>query len=82
MRDLNNDLKWLTESKQARDLSDDYLQEINHHTTREAYQNYAPEFSYGITFVESNIALEWLQRAVEAEKRLNETRRINGGGLG
>jgi hypothetical protein len=71
MRNLQEDLKWLEKSKNARDLSDDYLREINHHTTRENYQNYAPDFSYGITFVESDIAYEWLQRALQYAKLLS-----------
>lgn len=68
MRDLQNDLSWLIKSQQQ-DLSDDYLQKCSH-TTRSAFQYYAPNWCYGITFVESNIAREWLERAIKAEKEL------------
>lgn len=70
MRNLQEDLKWLEES-QRRDLSDEYLSQQGC-DTREAYQNYAPDFSYGITFVESDIAYEWLLRAIKAEKLLSK----------
>lgn len=66
MRDLNADLKWLSEKQKATDLSDGYLREI-HCPTRDDFQSVAPDFSYGITFVESNIAREWLERAIKAE---------------
>jgi hypothetical protein len=69
MRDLQYDLKCLTERQQKCDLPDDYL-ESNNNITRKFYENNAPEFSYGITFVESTIAREWLERAIKAEKIL------------
>lgn len=71
MRDLNKDLDWLMICKNKKDLTDDYLKEICS-TTRKTYQDYAPEYEYGITFVESDIAYEWLTRAIEAEEKLEE----------
>lgn len=76
MRDLNKDLDWLMICKDKKDLTDDYLKEICS-TTRKTYQDYAPEYQYGITFVESNIAYEWLTRAIEAEEKLEELVRCN-----
>lgn len=76
MRDLNKDLDWLMICKNKKDLTDDYLKEICS-TTRKTYQDYAPEYEYGITFVESDIAYEWLTRAVEAEEKLEELVRCN-----
>lgn len=69
MRDLQNDLEWLIKSQNSRDLTDEWLKE-NGNSTREEYQNYAPEWLYGITWVESTIAGEWLQRAIIAESKL------------
>ena len=73
MRDLREDLKNLFTTKFKTDLPDEYLAE-NGELTREYYHNMgiAQDLSYGITFVESNIALEWLERAVNAENRLEE----------
>jgi hypothetical protein len=76
MRDLQADFEWLFKSKNSRDLSDGFL--ISQGCkTRECYQDYAPEFNYGITFVESDIAGEWLERAMKAEKKLAEKIKIN-----
>jgi len=69
MRDLQNDLEWLIKSQNSRDLTDEWLKE-NGNSTRKEYQNYAPEWLYGITWVESTIAGEWLQRAIIAESKL------------
>lgn len=71
MRDLESDLKQLDRDQDRRDLSDTYLESINHHPTR-AEMTYAIafEYSYGITFVESDIAREWLERAIKAESEL------------
>ncbi len=66
MRDLDEDLKWLTKSQNRTDLSDEYLQEHGQ-ATREDYEGRACDFDYGITFVESTIAREWLERAIKAE---------------
>jgi hypothetical protein len=66
VRDLNEDLKWLSKSQSHSDLSDDYLKEIGN-STREDLQDNAPDLMYGITFVESTIAREWLERAIKAE---------------
>jgi hypothetical protein len=70
LRDLKEDLKWLHECQSNRDLSDEFLIENNRGVGRAEYQNYAPELQYGITFVESDIAREWLQRAIDAEAKL------------
>lgn len=69
LRNLNKDLKWLSDCQRSRDLSDDYLKNDMRNMTREDYQNSATELVYGITFVESTIAREWLERAIEAEKK-------------
>ena len=66
MRDLNADLMWLLEHQDRSDLSDAYLKTTGQ-VTRENFQNYAPDFEYGITFVETTIAREWLDRAIKAE---------------
>ncbi len=66
MRDLNADLKWLSNGQRLTDLSDDSLLE-RHCATRKDYANRVCDFSYGITFVESTIAREWLERAIKAE---------------
>lgn len=71
MRDLHKDLEWLIESQNSRDLSDEWLKERGN-TTREEYQDYAPDWLYGITWVESTIAGEWLQRAIIAEDKLSK----------
>ena len=72
MRDLQKDLEWLSACQDNRDLSDSYLVEYcPNNRTRENYQDYAPDFEYGITFVESCIAREWLERAIKAEELLN-----------
>ncbi len=68
MRDLNTDLKWLSEGQNRTDLSDAYL-ETHGQRTRMDLQSYAPDFEYGITFVESTIAREWLERAIRAEEK-------------
>ena len=68
MRDLNKDLEWLSNSQRSKDLSDNYLLEANpFNTTRLDYNDHAPDLVYGITFVESEIAREWLERAIKAE---------------
>ena len=67
MRDLKTDLEWLIKSQDKTDLSDDYL-ESNGQATRTGFGEYAPGFEYGITFVESTIAREWLERAIKAER--------------
>lgn len=68
MRDLSKDLKWLSNCQNSRDLSDEYIKKYYPECdTRELYNNYAPDWKYGITFVESKIAREWLDRAIEAE---------------
>jgi len=73
LRDLNKDLEWLSESQRRKDLSDDYLKEINpFNNTRGDFQDNAPDLSYGITFVESTIAREWLERAIKAEEKLSK----------
>lgn len=73
MRDLQKDLEWLSESQNKRDLSDEYLKEYcPNNRTREDYKDRAPDFSYGITFVESTVAREWLKRAITAEELLKE----------
>jgi len=72
MRDLNKDLEWIERDQGNKDLSDEYLKEHDCFSTRERYQNYAPDFQYGITFVESIIAKEWLDRAIKAENELSE----------
>lgn len=71
MRDLHKDLEWLIKCQNSRDLSDESLRECEH-STREEYQDYAPDWLYGITWVESTIAGEWLQRAIIAEAKLKE----------
>ncbi len=71
VRDLQKDLEWLSRCQERRDLSDDYLKQYCPECdTREGYDNYAPDWKYGITFVESKIAKEWLDRAIEAEELL------------
>lgn len=65
MRDLKADLKWLTLSQSTSDLSDGFLK-ARKCNTRERWQGQAYEFAYGITFVESTIAREWLERAIKA----------------
>lgn len=73
MRNLENDLEWLSRSQDRKDLSDEYLKESRpDNLTREEYQDVAPEFSYGITFVESDIAREWLERAIKAEELIKK----------
>ncbi len=66
MRDLNNDLAWISKCQDRVDLPDVHLGEIGQ-TTRKDFGNHAPDFEYGITFVESTIAREWLERAIKAE---------------
>ncbi len=68
MRDLNKDLQWLTNCQKMKDLSDDFIAK-RVTTTRKQFQTEAPELSYGITFVESTIAREWLERAIKAETK-------------
>ena len=58
MRNLSTDLEWLSKKQNHSDLSDAYL-EGQGLRTRQDYQNNAPDFEYGITFVESTIAREW-----------------------
>jgi hypothetical protein len=70
MRNLNNDLEWLVKCQNNTDLSDSYLQEHGQ-TTRKDYDNRTCDFEYGITFVESSIAREWLERAIKAENILS-----------
>lgn len=73
MRNLENDLEWLSRSQDGKDLSDEYLKgNCPDNLTREEYQDVAPEFSYGITFVESDIAREWLERAIKAEELIKK----------
>lgn len=68
MRDLSKDLEWLENAQCKKDLSDEFLISRGS-TTQKAYENQAPEFEYGITFVESTIAKEWLLRAISAERK-------------
>jgi len=66
-RNLHTDLRWLMEQQHLTDLSDEYLKK-KQCDTRADYANKACDFSYGITFVESSIAREWLERAIRAEE--------------
>lgn len=70
MRDLEQDLIQLNSGQKRRDLSDGYLLE-NRYPTRKEYENRAHDFAYGITFIESSIAKEWLERAIKAEKKID-----------
>ena len=67
LRDLRQDFEWLTREKMKKDLADDKVI-----FKRKDFNDFAPEYEYGITFVESNIAYEWLTRAIEAEEKLEE----------
>ena len=67
MRDLRQDFEWLTREKMKKDLADDKVI-----FKRKDFHDFAPEYEYGITFVESDIAYEWLTRAIEAEEKLEE----------
>ena len=67
MRDLRQDFEWLTREKMKKDLADDKVI-----FKRKDFNDFAPEYEYGITFVESDIAYEWLTRAIEAEEKLEE----------
>ena len=66
MRDLQKDMEWLTKGQYRIDLSDVYLRERGQ-STRADYEGRTPEYEYGISFVESSIAREWLERAIRAE---------------
>ena len=70
MRNLYDDLKQLNKDQDRFDLTDDYLLEHGNRTRLEFNDRLGYEFSYGITFVESWIAEEWLKRAIEAENEL------------
>lgn len=67
VRHLETDLEWLDKCQRHIDLSDDYL-ESKGQATRKGFDKHAPDFEYGITFVESTIAREWLERAIKSEK--------------
>lgn len=77
MRDLKADKAWLDQSRLEYDLTDSYILDNNlNGSTREEYQNHAPEWAYGITFVESTIAKEWLERAITAEAENAKLKRV------
>lgn len=70
MRDLKDDLEWLDKCQKHTDLSDDLLV-ARGQQTRRGFDRHAPDFEYGITFVESTIAREWLERAIGAENEIS-----------
>ena len=67
-RNLSTDLSWLLKGQSQKDLSDTELAAKGFFTRKE-YQDQALDFAYGITFVESTIAMEWLARAIKAEEK-------------
>jgi len=66
MRDLHKDLKELETSREYSDLPDEYLEKEGL-DTRVEFPEVCQEMKYGITFVESTVAKEWLERAINAE---------------
>ena len=66
MRNLQEDFNWLSTGQNRNDLSDKYLKDKGR-STRDFYANRICDFDYGITFVETSIAREWLERAIKAE---------------
>jgi hypothetical protein len=70
MRDLEKDLIWVERDQDRYDLSDEWLIKEKTIDSRENYQERLAEWLYGITFVESTIAREWLERAIKAESLL------------
>ncbi len=72
MRNLQNDLEWLEAGQNRYDLSDEWLKENDCPRYRDEFDNLVAEFAYGITFVESWIAREWLERAIKAEAELTK----------
>jgi hypothetical protein len=74
MRDLNKDLQLLIADQTLNDLSDEYLAAKGHITHAEiSDEHLAFDLMCGITFVESNIAREWLERAIKAESKNCQT---------
>lgn len=69
MRNLKEDLEKVETIQNRWDLSDEYLKEHNCSTRNNV--DLMGEYSYGITFIESDIAREWLERAIFAEEKLN-----------
>ena len=76
MRNLNEDLKELEARMSKHNYSDEYLKE-NDIPTREECGTIGVECYYGITYVESNIAKEWLDRAIKAEAECETLRMRN-----
>jgi hypothetical protein len=66
MRNLKEDLKWLKSGQSKIDLSDEALKKHGLQT-RKDFSDRVCDFSYGISFVESSIAREWLERSIKAE---------------
>ena len=68
MRDLQADLTELKKCQARCDLNDKFLKESDiMECLRSDIEEIAREFIYGISFVESTIAKEWLERAIKAE---------------
>ena len=71
MRDLDEDLKTVVAFQEHTDLSDTYLKKCSTPCTLRTEIGIIGEYTYGISFVESTIAREWLERAINAENELN-----------
>lgn len=72
-RDLNADMTRLAKDQCDKDLSDELLLEEYGVEIRKQLLDAGRlglELRYGVTFVESNIAKEWLTRAIQAEKQV------------
>jgi hypothetical protein len=66
MRNLVKDLEELNKLRENIDLPDEHLEKEGC-TIREEINTIASEMSYGITFTESTVSKEWLERAINAE---------------